>query len=151
MRILLVVDDSESSADVVETVVDRSWPADTIVRVLSIVAPVRAELHSSHDTLELAQKEMTRKAESLTARVTDFLRTEGLSVDSAVAFGDAASQIVSEAQQWQANFVLLGANSYAVEGKEPRGVAQSVVNHAPCKVEIVEQGAAALEKEIHDG
>ena len=53
MRILLVIDDSECSADVVETVVEsilacRQWS-------LSIAAPVRPELHSRHDTLELAQ------------------------------------------------------------------------------------------------
>ena len=151
MRVLLVVDDSESSADAVETVVDRPWPADTMVRVLAIATSVRPELHSRHDSLELTQKEMAKKAEGLTARVTDLLRTKGLSVDSAVVFGDPASQIVNEARQWQANFVLLGANSYTAEGKEPRAVAQSVVNRAPCKVEVVEQGAAALEREIHDG
>jgi len=73
MRIVLVVDDSASSADAVETVADRLWPSGTTVRVLSVVAPVRPELHFGSDTLELAQKEMTRKAESLTARVTDVL------------------------------------------------------------------------------
>jgi hypothetical protein len=50
--------------------------------------PVRADLHSPHDTLELAQQKMTKKAESLTARVTDVLRAKGLAADSAVAFGD---------------------------------------------------------------
>jgi nucleotide-binding universal stress UspA family protein len=104
-------------------------------------------LHSRHETLELAQKEMTKKAESLTARVTDVLRAKGLAVDRAVAHGDPTSQIVNEAQQWPADLILVGANSYETKGKETRSVAQSVVNHAPCKVEIDEQGAAALERE----
>jgi len=151
MRIVLVVDDSASSADAVETVADRLWPSGTTVRVLSIVAPVRPELHFGSDTLELAQKEMTRKAESLTARVTDVLRARGLAVDSAVTLGDAASQIVNEARQWPANLIVLGANSYTSEGEETSGVARTVANHGACKVEVVEQGAAAVEREIHSG
>jgi nucleotide-binding universal stress UspA family protein len=149
MRVLLVVDDSESSADAIETVADRLWPSGTTVRVLAVAAPVRPELHSRHDTLELAQQEMTKKAESLTARVTDVLRAKGLAADSAVAFGDPASQIVNEAQQWAAGLIVLGADSYRSGRKETHSVAKSVVNHAPCKVEIVEQGAAAFEREIH--
>jgi nucleotide-binding universal stress UspA family protein len=151
MRIVLVVDDSASSADAVETVADRLWPSGTTVRVLSIVAPVRPELHFGSDTLELAQKEMTRKAESLTARVTDVLRARGLAVDSAVTLGDPASQIVNEARQWPANLIVLGANSYTSEGEETSCVARSVANHGACKVEVVEQGAVAVEREIHSG
>jgi nucleotide-binding universal stress UspA family protein len=137
MRIFLVVDDSESSADVVETNADRPWPSGTRVRVLSVAAPVLAELHSRHDTLELAQQEMMKKAESLTARVTDVLRARGLAADSAVAFGDPASQIVNEAQQWAADLIVLGADSNRSERKETHSVAKSVANHAPCRVEVV--------------
>ena len=36
MRILLVVDDSESSVDVIETVTARAWPENAMVRVLSV-------------------------------------------------------------------------------------------------------------------
>ena len=149
MRILLVVDDSDSSADVVETVLNRPWPSGTKVRVLSVAAPVPAELHSRPDTLELAQQEMTKKAESLTARVTDVLRAKGLAVDSAVTFGDAASQIVNEAQQWAADLIVLGADSYRSERKETHSVAQSIVDHAPCRVEVIEQGKAAFERRKH--
>lgn len=141
MRILLVVDNSESSTDGIETVADRSWPSGTMVRVFSVAAPVHPELHSRHDTLELAQQEMTKRAESLTARVADLLRTKNLRVDMAVRFGDPTSQIVNEAQEWLADLIVVAANSYISEGQETRSVAQSVVNHAPCRVEVVEQRA----------
>jgi universal stress protein family protein len=91
---------------------------------------------------------MTKKAESLTTRVTDVLRTKGLAVDSAVTFGDPASQIVNEAQQWAADLIVLGADSYRSGRKETHSVAQSIVDHAPCRVEVVEQGKAAFERRI---
>jgi nucleotide-binding universal stress UspA family protein len=81
--------------------------------------------------------------------VTDVLRAKGLAADSAVTFGDPASQIVNEAEEWPADLIVLGANSNTTEGEEPRSAVQSVVNHALCKVEVVQQGAAAFEREIH--
>ena len=141
MRILLVVDDSESSVDVIESVVARAWPENAMVRVLSVPKCVPVELHSSHDTLELAQQEMTRMAERLTSRVTDALRAR-LSADMAIRFGDPAAQILSEAHEWSANLIVVGANSFESDDPE-ENVARSVFSHAPCRVEIVEQGDTA--------
>jgi nucleotide-binding universal stress UspA family protein len=142
MRILLVVDDSESSVDVIETVTARAWPENAMVRVLSVPKCVPVELHSSDDTLELAQQEMTRMAERLTSRVTDVLRAKPLSADMAIRFGDPVVQILDEAQEWSANLIVVGANSFESDDPE-ENVARSVVCHAPCRVEIVERGAAA--------
>jgi nucleotide-binding universal stress UspA family protein len=62
------------------------------------------------------------------------------------------SQIVNEAQEWPADLIVLGANSYTTENKESRSVARSVVNHASCKVEVVEQGQQhGRGKEVPDG
>ena len=141
MRILLVVDDSESSVDVIESVVARAWPENAMVRVLSVPKCVPVELHSSHDTLELAQQEMTRMAERLTSRVTDALRAR-LSADMAIRFGDPAAQILSEAHEWSANLIVVGANSFESDDPE-ENVARSVFSQAPCRVEIVEQGNTA--------
>jgi nucleotide-binding universal stress UspA family protein len=149
MRILLVVDDSEASADGIETVADQPRPPGTMVRVLSVAEPVPAELHSRHDTLEQAQQEMTKNAESLTARVTDVLRAKGLAADGAVGFGDPASQIVNEAREWSADLIVLGADTYRSERRETDTVARSVVNHAPCRVEVVEAGESTVERRIH--
>ena len=148
MKILLVVDDSESSADAIQTVADRRLPSGTTVRVLSVAPPVRTELHTRHETLELTQQEMTKKAEGLTARVTDVLRAKGLTVDSAVAFGDPASQIVTEAEQWAADVIVLGADSYRSE-RETRSVARSLVDQAPCRVEVVGKGKATVARRVH--
>ena len=142
MRILLVVDDSKSSVDVIETVAARAWPENAMVRVLSVPKCVPVELHSSHDTLELAQQEMTRMAERLTSRVTDALRARPLSADMAIRFGDPAAQILSEAHEWSANLIVVGANSFESDDPE-ENVARSVFSHAPCRVEIVEQGDTA--------
>jgi nucleotide-binding universal stress UspA family protein len=142
MRILLVVDDSASSVDVIETVAARAWPENAMVRVLSVPKCVPVELHPNHDSLELAQQEMTRMAERLTSRVTDVLRAKPLPADMAIRFGDPAAEILNEAQEWSANLIVVGANSFESDDPE-ESVAQSVISQASCRVEIVEQGDAA--------
>lgn len=146
MRILLVIDDSESSADVVQTVLARSWPTDAVVRVLSIPKLVPVELHSRHDTLEQAQQEMTKMAERVASRVTDVLRSRTLAADMAIRFGSPASQIVNEAQEWSANLIVVGANSFETDSPD-RNVVQAVLSQAPCKVEVVELGKQYLKEQ----
>jgi nucleotide-binding universal stress UspA family protein len=52
--------------------------------------------------------------------------------------GDPRSVIVDEAQAWQADLIVLGSHGYTGIKKWLLGsVAQSVVSHAPCSVEVV--------------
>jgi nucleotide-binding universal stress UspA family protein len=81
-------------------------------------------------------------AERLTSRVTDALRAKPLSADMAIRFGDPLAQILDEAQEWSANLIVVGASSFESDDPE-ESVARSVVNRAPCRVEIVEHGDAA--------
>jgi nucleotide-binding universal stress UspA family protein len=138
MKILLVIDESGSSADAVEAITARSWPTASMVRVLSVPKRVPVELHSRHDTLEQAQQEMTKMAERLTSRVADVLRAQAIEADMAIRHGDPVSQIVNEAQAWSANLIVVGANSFDSDGTES-GVPQSIVKQAPCEVEVVER------------
>jgi len=149
MRILLAIDDSPSSADAVEIVAERSWPMSPAIRVLSIAKFVPAELHASPETRELSQQEATRMAERLTSRATDVLRANNLMADMAVRCGDAADQIVNEAQEWSADLIVMGANSYKSEGAQIHSVAQLIASSAPCEVEVIYEGEAADRRDPH--
>ena len=137
MKILVPVDDTQSSTNAIEIVANRSWPPGTTVRALSIAEHVAGVAHSRDHPVELARQEMTKRADGLTARVADVLREKGLEVDSAVRFGDPVSQIVNEAREWQADQIVIGAGAYEKEGKEPSGVVQQVEIQASCPVELV--------------
>ena len=142
MKILLAVDGSQYSTEAVEEVASRPWPEGTTVRVLSAVAPVpppATELwYDAGGNLERAQQEAQAHAERLTAGVAEKLRASGLGVETAVRDGDPRSCIVDEAQEWDADLIVVGSHGYTGLKRWLLGsVAQSVVSHAPCSVEVV--------------
>ena len=142
MKILLAVDGSQYSTEAAKEVASRPWPEGTTVRVLSAVAPVpppAAELwYGAGGNLESAQQEAQAHAERLTAGVAEKLRASSLGVETAVRDGDPRSCIVDEAREWDADLIVVGSHGYTGLKRWLLGsVAQSVVSHAPCSVEVV--------------
>ena len=142
MRILLAVDGSEHSAAAAEEVASRPWPPGTEVRVLSaverVVPPATEVWYDAGGSLDKARREMEKRAEQLSAGVAERLRTSGLTAETAVRDGDPRSVIVDEAEEWDADLVVVGSHGYTGLKRLLLGsVAQSVVGHAPCSVEVV--------------
>ena len=148
MRILLAVDGSEYSEEAVRAVAGRPWPEGTQVRVLTAVgsaAPPAAELwYDAGGSLERARQEMTTRAEQLAAGVAETLRASGLTVESVVRIGEPRSVIVDVAGEWDADLIVVGSHGYTGLKRWLIGsVAQSVVSHAPCSVEVVRRKQTA--------
>ena len=142
MKILLAVDGSEYAAAAVEAVAARPWPSGTAVRVLSavemVVTPGTELWFDAGGQLESARREMTTRAEQLAASVAETLRAAGLTAETAVRDGDPRSVIVDEAEEWDADLIVVGSHGYTGLKRWLLGsVAQSVVSHAPCSVEVV--------------
>ena len=142
MKILLAVDGSEHSAAAADAVAGRPWPPGTTMRVLSAVervTPPAAEVwYDAGGSLERTREELTRRAELLTAGVADTLRAGALTAETAVREGDPRSVIVDEAEEWGADLIVVGSHGYTGLKRWLLGsVAQSVVSHAPCSVEVV--------------
>lgn len=141
MNIILAVDESRFSTAAVDSVASRPWPPGTTVRVLSaveIVAPPAATLwYDAGGSLDEARKEMSRKAEDLTARIASALREKGLDAEPAVREGDPREVIVDEAREWPADLIVLGSHGRTGIKRWLMGsVASAVVDHAPCSVQI---------------
>jgi nucleotide-binding universal stress UspA family protein len=150
MKILLAIDDSQYSAGAVETVAARPWPPGTIVRVLSavenIVVPSAELWYDAAGDFESARQELTKRAEQLTARVAEQIAAKGLAVETAVRQGDPRSTIVDEAKEWSADLIVVGSHGRTGIKRWLLGsIAQSVVSHAPCSVEVVRQKPAEFE------
>ena len=147
MKILLAVDGSEYSAAAAEAVAARPWPSGTTVRVLSAVervVPPAAEIwYDAGGSLERTRQELTKHADQLTAGVAETLRAAGLTAKAAVRDGDPRSVIVDEAEAWDADLIVVGSHGYTGLKRWLLGsVAQSVVGHAPCSVEVVRRKEA---------
>lgn len=138
MRILLAVDGSRYSADVMDAVLSRSWPEAGTVRVLSAVDPEQI-IDSSGPDLSGAAKQMSVKAtEELVEWVADSLRSHGFQTETVVKPGDPREVIVNEAEDWQADLIVMGAYGHSgVKNWQIGSVTESVAKHARCSVELV--------------
>lgn len=142
MRILLAVDESSYSAEAARVVAERPWPGDTMIRVLSVVqlvVPPAAELgFDAAGSLQQVWENREQQAKELTSRVAGSLAATGLAADAAVRHGDPRSGIVDEAKEWRADLIVVGSHGHTGITRWLLGsVAQSVVSHAPCSVEVV--------------
>lgn len=144
MKVLLAIDSSSYSADATDLVASRPWPPDTIIKILSVVESIMHEtadiwsLVGAVETLELVRREMTAQAEQLVTGAAEALRGSGLVVETSVVQGDPRSVIVDQAEKWSADLIVLGSRGYTGLKRLLLGsVAQFVVSHAPCSVEVV--------------
>ena len=140
MRILLAIDGSEHSHAAQGTLARRPWPRETAVRVLSVVPPPQV-FPGPEPGLALHYGELiasqTEEARRLVASTADTLERTGLAVDTAVREGDPRTEIVREALEWHADLILVGSHGRTGVRRWLLGsVAESVVRHAPCSVEV---------------
>jgi nucleotide-binding universal stress UspA family protein len=141
MRILLAVDGSVPSRDAIDEVAGRSWPMPSTVRVISVVrpyVPVATEfvpgMFAPHEVLQ----ELTKSAEQIVADAAQRVTHSGLSADTAVRQGDPRTVIVDEAAEWGSDLIVVGSHGHTGLTRFLLGsVAQAVVAHAPCSVEVV--------------
>jgi nucleotide-binding universal stress UspA family protein len=108
--------------------------------VENIVPPAVELWYDAGGNLEETRRQITSQAERLTAEVAETVRASGLTVETAVRDGDPRSVIIDEATEWDSDLIVVGSHGYSGIKRLLLGsVAQSVVSHAPCSVEVVRQ------------
>jgi nucleotide-binding universal stress UspA family protein len=142
MKVLLAIDDSTYSTEAVGMVGARPWPSGTTIRVLAAVQILPPLMADGWDdvtgSLERVQQDLCDHAAQLTRRAAKALQTAGLIAEPLVREGDARSVIVDEAKEWDADLIVVGSPEHTGLKRLLIGsVAQSVVSHAPCSVEVV--------------
>ena len=116
MRILLAVDGSAPSQEAIHEVAERSGPASSVARVISVVRPYVPPAtefvpgaFTPHDVMEEHEKD----ARQIAARAAERLTRSGLSVDTAVRQGDPRTVIVDEAENGEQIFVVGSTDTLA--------------------------------------
>jgi len=139
MKILLAIDGSEPAGAAVREIRDRSWPPGSRVRVLAVARPLipPGELALAGAAYDQMTKEMVEETRKVAARASDALQRSGISVETVVREGDPRTEIVAEADRFQADLVIVGSKGRTGVARWLMGsVAEYVVRHAPCSVEV---------------
>jgi nucleotide-binding universal stress UspA family protein len=118
----------------------KQWCACSQLLRISYLQPL--SWYDAGGSLEEANRHITKQAEEITNKIGDAVRASGLTVETAVRRGDPRSVILDEAKEWDADLIVVGSHGYTGIKRLLLGsVAQSVVSHAPCSVEVVRQKA----------
>ncbi len=128
MKVLIAIENSRFIAKVTDAVVQHIWPDDAEFMILNAI-----------DACSMPANVLTKCRELLTNEVTDLRnRLPNHKVSGEVTEGDARRDIISIAEQWCADLIVIAANTENTN--KPHGVSTlvvSVLNHAPCSVEVV--------------
>ncbi len=143
MNVLFAVDGSDHSERAFKKLVERPWPSDTEVRVLSVAHPVPLIedplliVAATHfDSLRDEQKRATEVAHRFSSKVTS--EAPVLKVSTEVLEGSPGKLIVQAARNWPADLIIVGSHGHGTLERLLLGsVAEEVAVHAPCSVEIM--------------
>jgi nucleotide-binding universal stress UspA family protein len=149
MKILLATDGSECSAKAVCSIANRPWPAESQIRILSVVelpmvqaTPLPEYSEYPNIVFESACMEARMRAKQAVADARKTLSAAGLEICDCEATpeGDPRSVILDLAKAWEADLIVLG--SHGREGWDRLligSVAEAVAFHAHRSVEVIRQ------------
>ena len=141
MKVLLAVDSITTLDILLRDITSRSWPSGTEARVLSIVEDGEVPLETWREEgygSSAVRQEMRRRGEQITAVAINHLQRVGIPAEVTVMRGDPAMLIPFTARKWPADLIFIRAHNRGDFRNWLLGsVAKSVVENAPCSVEIV--------------
>ena len=147
MKILVAIDGPTDSSTVVDAIAERHFPADSEVRIISVIAPPPAPgmlamegastslfVEIENAARALAQKALSKAAAAVRAGANGRV----LKVSTEALSGHAARAILEEAEMYGADLIVVGSHSQGAFERFLLGsVSHAVALHAKCSVEIV--------------
>jgi nucleotide-binding universal stress UspA family protein len=141
MRILLAIDNSTFSDVATRVLIAQARPQETKVHVMHVIdvpSPQLPEMMAYYPGVEHARDAQRGAAEALVAKTAGLLRSNGLEVTTAIELGNPKSKILDAAEKWHTDLIVLGSHKGSGLKHFLLGsVAESVVRHAQCSVELV--------------
>lgn len=143
MRILLAADGSEHSEVAIQQLLERPWPQGSQVRIVAVaqIVPVPVDAFGgvgmTNHNYELLTPALLEQAQAVVDRTLARLRDAGIEADGLVPRGDARVEIVAAAADWKADLIIIGSHGRTGLQRWLLGsVAEYIVRHAPCSVEV---------------
>jgi universal stress protein A len=138
MKILMAIDDSKFSGDVLRAIVTQFRTENTEVRVLHVLQPVAPAPPQMAPGYAPELEDQKKPAREMVERIAKELRSAGFNVSTVVAVGDTRETIIDSAAEWSADLIVVGSHGHRGMQRFLLGsVAEFVARHAKCSVEIV--------------
>ncbi|HKS76929.1 MAG TPA: universal stress protein [Terriglobales bacterium] len=159
-RILLATDGSECSMAAARSVAKRPWPADSQIRVISVVPlivpvgeniPMAPVYYPFPEITEALQREARGQAEAAVARARQVLTEAGIKPAEIDSFplGDPKQVILDQAKQWCAGLIVVGSHGYrGIDRLMLGSVSEAVAMHAHCSVEVIRESSLTPDKKL---
>lgn len=151
MKVLLPVDGSAASDAALDALIHQFNPYNTEVRYLHIVeqpATVSASLAFAESAAAAGimaerSEELRRYGHQIADRSVNRLRAAGFGATADVHDGEARLEVLSVATRWPADAIVMASHGRSGFDRLMMGsVAEHVLRHAPCAVEIVRPALA---------
>lgn len=139
MKILVGVDESTFSGDVLKAIVKQFRVEDTEIQILHVLQPIALEAPPQMGPGYIPELQDEKPlARALVERVGSELHSAGFKVETTIIVGDIRETIIHSAAEWHADLIILGSHGHRGLKRLLLGsVAEFVVRHAPCSVEVV--------------
>ena len=141
MKVLMAVDSITTLETLIDEMIVRSWPSGTEVQVLSVVVDADVALKTWRDEgygVAAIQREMSRRGEQISCLAVERLQQIGIAATVVIMRGNPEFLISFAARSWPADLILMRAhNRKDFRSRLLGSVAKSVVESAPCTVEVV--------------
>jgi len=145
MKVIVAIDDSPHSVELINSVVSRKWPANVEFKILTVIEPICNcfdDSAAANFSETIAEINLSRKKAVQTMNEKIWHKLEkhipGAAIHCETRLGIPRIEIINAAGEWQADRILLGSHGYDVCPHNIMGsVSRAVVNHAPCSVEVV--------------
>jgi nucleotide-binding universal stress UspA family protein len=106
--------------------------------VEKFVPPAQQLWYDAGGSLDRARKEVKETYSELVENTAGQLQQAGLTVETIVRDGNPRKAIVAAAKEWGADLIVMGSHHHsAIAGLFLRNIAQTVMSHTRCPVEIV--------------
>src|ERR1051325_8357481 len=151
MKILLAVDGSSYSEAAVDAITKRPWPANSEVKILSVIEPftpymteIWATSNEFWEELDKASRDQANSAINDAVERLGKGGSKSLQITTEIVKGNPKTAILDEAERWGADLIVLGSHGYTGFKLMLLGsVSQAVASHAHCSVEIIRLPEAA--------
>jgi len=141
-RILVPLDEAVQAVSMVEAVAALSRGTGAVVRLLNVAPMPDNVVDEEGRVLAYSDQEAAR----IEAAALDYLRTaevafDGVPVECAVRFGDPVTQILEEAEAWNADLIAMATRGRGCIGRALLGsVAEQVFRKASTAVTLYRAG-----------
>ena len=145
LKMLLATDGSDYSLAAASSIASRPWPADSEIRIVSVVeqvVPAAEPWYVAGAVAERVREDSTRHSEEAVRAAEEIVARVGIKTETAVLEGSPKRRIVEESVAWGAHLIVVGSHGRRGLTRYLLGsVSEAVAMHAHCSVEVIRDRA----------